>query len=59
MSNQFSCPCGKLIDETNWRGEPYKITIRNKDGNLVYAVCVHNIAIIDELDKFDPEICSE
>jgi len=49
MSSGIVCPCGMTVDEkTFW--PPYRVSVRDKDGELTYAVCIHGVVVIDKLE---------
>jgi hypothetical protein len=46
------CPCGMTLDTTS--ANSYAVATYNGNGEIVYAVCVHGIVVIDKRPKVDP-----
>ena len=48
----ITCPCGMVIDEKSllisW--PPYRLFQTNKEGQIIYAICVHGVVVIDKLN---------
>jgi hypothetical protein len=44
------CPCGMTIDRT---ATNYSVASYDSFGNLIYAVCMHGIVVVDKRLKVD------
>ena len=42
------CPCGQEIESTN--AYPYS-QVTYKDGEIIYAVCIHGFVIINKVEE--------
>ena len=47
MSDLQYCQCGAKIESTS--GEVYRSMTVDGDGQIIYAVCVHGVTVIDKL----------
>ena len=47
------CPCGMTIDDakqtTSW--PPYRFASYDKNNEIIYAMCVHGVVIVDKVIK--------
>lgn len=47
------CPCGQHNDTT--AADPYTIIQYDKQGSIVYAVCIHGVVVVDKRGKARPQ----
>lgn len=49
------CPCGMTIEqETVW--PPYRFVFYNENKEIEYALCIHNIVVIDKRNAKDARV---
>jgi len=49
-----TCPCGLALDMDD--KPDYKLVCYNRAGQVVFAVCSHDVVIIDQFEKRDKEL---
>ena len=48
-----TCPCGMVLDMDD--KPDYKLVCYNRAGQVVFAICSHDVVVIDQFKKRDKE----